>query len=160
MKSIKNWQLSVVRTENAPLTDVWTEKGVVAAIIMFGIFFLPLLLYDQPVPLRWVRAQGHDSELSDRNGGRKRVCLVCACWLAYCGLSLKFRRHVRRLAYPENEEDFAVIDVISQSVDHVFFRSSLYFFVLDRHWNTVPDRKLHIGGRQLWEGFHPPYHWS
>ena len=78
--------------ENAFSTDVRSDKYVATST------YIPLSLLKIYLALSVSESSPEESnsELYDRNGGRKRkvVYLVCACWLANRGLSLQSLLHV------------------------------------------------------------------
>ena len=91
-------EISVARKQTAPPTDVRFDKN--GGTHVFDTFLLShLCTINLPVP--WANVHRKETILNSRiETAVKRVgCLLCACWLANIGPSLKSRRHVNHSSW-------------------------------------------------------------
>ena len=95
---ILDWQflggrINVARRENVSPTNVRSDKSIGRPSVLND-----LLSQSCMVDLVHLESENSTkenvSELSDRDGGRRVVCPVCACWLANRGLSVKSWRYI------------------------------------------------------------------
>ena len=76
------------RPQNKGLTSVWRRLRVWNNFLSHSCKINPAL------SKRVCSPKVNDSGPLDKIGGRRLICLVCACWLGNRSMSLKSRRHV------------------------------------------------------------------